>query len=135
MSVPQFKEFLKPVLTFMSDGDLYTKKELREKVIDYFKLSEEDVNEKTSSGKSYRIKNRVSWTLGYLKKSKLINLVSRGKYQITTKGINEFKEGIGKSDEYYFEKFKKYRKIQDNGIGKSVETNIVPTLSRLFFKN
>ena len=32
MSVPLFKKFFKPILTFMSDGEIHTNKELRQKV-------------------------------------------------------------------------------------------------------
>ena len=55
MSVPKFKEFFKPILTFMSDGELHTNKELREKVIEYFKLDETEINEKTKSGKLTKV--------------------------------------------------------------------------------
>ena len=63
MSVPLFKEFFKPILTFMSDGEIHTNKELRQKVIDYFKLIESEINERTGGGNVTRVEDRVNWTV------------------------------------------------------------------------
>jgi predicted GIY-YIG superfamily endonuclease len=51
MSVPESKEFLKPILSILSEGN-YRSEELRVKLIKYFKLNESDLNEKTPQGKS-----------------------------------------------------------------------------------
>ena len=73
MSVPPFKDFFKPILIFMSDGELHTNKELREKVIKYFKFNESEINEKVPSGKMTRVEDRESWTIQYLRKSLIIH--------------------------------------------------------------
>ena len=73
MSVPPLKDFFKPILIFMSDGELPTNKELREKVIKYFKFNESEINEKVPSGKMTRVEDRVSWTIQYLRKSLIIH--------------------------------------------------------------
>ena len=73
MSVPSFKEFFKPILIFMSDGELRTNEGLREKVIKYFKFNESEINEKVPSGKMTRVEDRVSWTIQYLRKSLIIH--------------------------------------------------------------
>ena len=73
MSVPPLKDFFKPILIFMSDGELHTNKELREKVIKYFKFNESEINEKVPSGKMTRVEDRVSWTIQYLRKSLIIH--------------------------------------------------------------
>ena len=86
MSVPSFKEFFKPILIFMSDGELHTNKELREKVIQYFKLNESEINETTGSGKLKRVEVRVNFTIQFLRQSLLIQTLSRGQYQINPRG-------------------------------------------------
>ena len=73
MSVPPLKDFFKPILMFMSDGELHTNKELREKVFKYFKFNESEINEKVPSGKMTRVEDRVSWTIQYLRKSLIIH--------------------------------------------------------------
>ena len=77
MSVPQFKEFFKPILTFMSDGELHKNKELREKVIEYFNLDETDINERTKGGEVTKVESKVNWTIQYLRRSVLNKLPRR----------------------------------------------------------
>ena len=101
MSVPLFKEFFKPILTFMSDGEIHTNKELRQKIIQYYKLNESEISEKTGSGKVTRVEDRVNWTIQFLRQSLLIQTVSRGQYQITPRGEKVFKEDIDKLDDKY----------------------------------
>jgi len=113
MSVPSFKEFFKPILIFMSDGELHTNKELREKVIQYFKLNESEINETTGSGNVKRVEDRVNWTIQYLRQSQLIQTLSRGQYQINPRGTKVFKEDIDKFDYDYLNKFKEFREFQN----------------------
>ena len=112
MSVPLFKEFFKPILTFMSDREIHTNKELRQKVIQYFKLNESEINERTGGGKVTRVEDRVNWTIQYFRKSKLIKTESRGNYKITPRGEKVFNEDIEKLDEKYLNKFKEHRDFQ-----------------------
>ena len=109
MSVPSFKEFFKPILIFMSDGELHTKKELWDEVIEYFKFNKSEINEKLPSGKITRVEDRVGWTIKYLRKSLIIKTVSWGKYQITPRGTKIIKEDIDKFDYDYLNKFKEFR--------------------------
>jgi len=111
MSVPSFKEFFKPILIFMSDGELHTKKELWDKVIEYFKFNESEINEKLPSGRMSKIGNRVGWTIQYFRQSLIIQTVSWGKYQITPRGTKVFKEDIDKFDYDYLNKFKEFREF------------------------
>ena len=113
MSVPSFKEFFKPILIFMSDGELHTNKELREKVIQYFKLNESEINETTGSGNVKRVEDRVNWTIQYLRQSQLIQTLSRGQYQINPRGTKVFKEDIDKFDYDYLNKFKEFRDFKN----------------------
>ena len=99
MSVPSFKEFFKPILIFMSDGQFHRNKELREKVIKYFKMNESEINETTGSGKLKRVEVRVNFTIRFLRQSLLIQTVSKGQYQITPRGTTVFKEDINRLDE------------------------------------
>ena len=112
MSVPLFKEFFKPILTFMSDGEIHTNKELRQKVIDYFKLIESEINERTGGGNVTRVEDRVNWTVQFLRQTQLIHTVSRGQYQITPRGSKVFKEDIDKLDDNYLNKFKEFKEFE-----------------------
>ena len=113
MSVPLFKEFFKPILTFISDGEIHTNKELRQKVIQYFKLNESEINETTGSGKVKRVEDRVNWTIQFLRQSLLIQTLSRGQYQINQRGTKVFKEDIDKLDDKYLNKFKEFQDFKN----------------------
>jgi len=113
MSVPLFKEFFKPILTFMSDGDNHTNRELREKVVQYFKLNESEINERTGGGKVTRVEDRVNWTIQFLRQSQLIQTVIRGQYQITPRGEKVFKEDIDKLDDKYLNNFKEFQDFKN----------------------
>jgi len=127
MSVPSFKEFFKPILIFMSDGELHTNKELREKVIQYFKLNESEINETTGSGKLKRVEVRVNFTIQFLRQSLLIQTVSKGQYQITPRGTKVFKEDINRLDEKYLNKFKEFREFQNKKPKKKTPSKETPS--------
>ena len=127
MSVPLFKEFFKPILTFMSDGELHTNKELRQKIIQYYKLNESEISEKTGSGKVTRVEDRVNWTIQFLRQSLLIQTVSRGQYQINPRGTKVFKEDIDKFDYDYLTKFKEFREFQNKKPKKKTQPKETPS--------
>lgn len=85
MAVPKFDKFLTPVLMCLSDGKEYSIKEIIEYCIRYYALSEDDINEKLTSGSS-RLKDRVGWARTYLKQAGIIKSIRRGIYQITDEG-------------------------------------------------
>jgi len=127
MSVPLFKEFFKPILTFMSDGEIHTNKELRQKIIQYYKLNESEINEKTGSGKVTRVEDRVNWTIQFLRQSLLIQTVSRGQYQITPRGEKVFKEDIDKLDDKYLNKFKEFQDFKNRKQKKKIQPEQTPS--------
>lgn len=63
--VPKFEEFFHPCLKCLSDGNTYTQEMLRKYIIDYFHLSDSDVNTLIKSGKKTQVADRVSWTVSY----------------------------------------------------------------------
>ena len=109
MSVPQFKEFLKPILTFMSDGELHKNKELREKVIEYFNLDETDINERTKGGEVTKVESKVNWTIQYLRRSVLIQTLGRGDYRITPRGMEVYESDIDNFDIDYLVRFQEFQ--------------------------
>ena len=127
MSVPHLKEFFKPILSFMSDGELHTKKELWDGVIEHFKFNESEINELLPSGKITRVEDRVGWTIKYLRKSLIIKTVSWGKYQITPRGTKVFKEDIDKLDDKYLNKFKEFQIYKNRKQKKKTQPKETPS--------
>ncbi len=99
--VPKFEDFFLPCLKCLSDGNIYTQESLRRYVIDYFRLSETDVNALIQSGKKTQVADRVSWTVSYFMQARLIDTPKRGNYKINQSGItflSKHKNGFNKND-------------------------------------
>lgn len=84
--IPKFEDFFYPCLLCLSDGNIHTQKTLRQYVIDYFHLTEEDINTPIKSGKKTQLYDKVQWTTSYFMQAKIIETPERGKYKITQKG-------------------------------------------------
>ena len=74
---------------------------LRKYIIDYFHLSDSDVNTLIKSGKKTQVADRVSWTVSYFLQAGLIDAPKRGHYTINKAGLSflaEHKNGFNKGD-------------------------------------
>jgi hypothetical protein len=84
--VPNFEEFILPVLKELADGEARKLQDIRTATIASFNFSEEDVNELTSSGKTTKVTDRVTWALTYLRQAGLIFNPEKAVSQITEDG-------------------------------------------------
>ena len=84
--VPKFEDFFYPCLNLLSDGNIYTQKTLRDYMINYFNLSDADINALVKSGKKTQLCDRVSWTTSYFTQAGLIDTPKRGTYIINKFG-------------------------------------------------
>lgn len=87
MEIPKFHETFIPILKTLENGDTFQAREMYQKVIEkyYFKLSKEQLEQKTKSG-DLLITNRIAWGKSYLKKGGYIEFPKRGYVKITEKG-------------------------------------------------
>lgn len=85
MALPIFEEFLYPFLLATSGKDM-TVSEMRQYIIDYFHLTDEDCNLRTKSGNSNQVADRLNWARQYLRRALMIELPQRGVYRITQRG-------------------------------------------------
>ena len=84
--IPEFKQFILPVLQFLGDGKSHTIKECTNNIQQIFSLSNEEMEQLLPSGSEGIVKNRTNWALTYLKKSGLAYSEKRGIFQITKSG-------------------------------------------------
>jgi restriction system protein len=113
MSVPDFQSLMLPILEFYWDKLEHTKQEVLDSLSIKLKLTEEEKNELLPSGKQYRFNNRIGWAIIYLMKSGLLNRPSRGKYVITTRGLDVLNSKPEKINMKYLEKFQEYLDFKD----------------------
>lgn len=109
MSVPEFQNFMLPILGIFQDKKEHNIKECKEEVIKHFKLTDTDIRELVPSGKQTLVENRVYWSLSYLKKSLLLKTINRGIYCITERGLNLLSTNPIKIDKKLLSQYKEYR--------------------------
>ncbi len=89
MTIPNYQEFMNPVLTaFAEIGDEAKIKEIEEKVVSLLNLSNEERAQPIKSGKMTIVANRSYWATLYMTNAGLLERTKRGFYKITLEGIN-----------------------------------------------
>lgn len=111
MVVPKFKEFYLPTLKYYENGEIHTISEVSSYLADYFKLNDEELNEKTKKG-ALRYKDRTTWAVNHLFRAGLLDRKERGKYMISKEGLNVLKKDIDKIDEELLMKYKSFREYK-----------------------
>ena len=109
MAIPKFPDFLKVVLLSLQDGREHPiqrgENSIKDYVIARFNLNEDDLKEMVPSGQQPKYYNRLSWSLTYLRKSGLVEMVSRGIFRITSLGVSE----LGNVDKINIKYLRKYQ--------------------------
>ena len=90
MSIPDFQTLMLPVLKHVSDNKEHTLKELVEFSEIAFKLTEDETKETVASGQRV-IYNRTAWAVSYMSSALLVEIIKRGCYKITNRGIELLK--------------------------------------------
>ena len=84
--IPDFQSIMLPALQCFKNHENLTSKEIRERMVTHFKISEEEKKEMIPSGRQRLYYNRIAWAITYLKMGELISSPERAKYQITDLG-------------------------------------------------
>ena len=109
MALPKFDDFFYPFLLVL-EGKTMTKREIREEIIKYFELTEEDCHIKTKGGGSYAFDSRLNFTRQYLRRALMIDMPSRGIYRVTERGIDYLlnHNSMSKADLMAYPEFAEY---------------------------
>lgn len=83
--IPTFEEFLYPFLLMLKDGEI-SSKEMKEKLIAHFKLTEEDVALTTKGGNTTQVTDRIGWCRQYFRRALFIEIPQRGIWKLTDRG-------------------------------------------------
>lgn len=119
--IPDFQSIMLPLLQVFKDNRQRKAKELREEMIDFFKITKDEQNETTPSGKQKLYYNRVAWAISYLKMAELISSPIRGEYLITKEGLTVLQNPPSKINIAYLKQFKNFSKNRNPEKEKSVE--------------
>ncbi len=86
MPVPDFQALMLPTLRAYTDGERPSLTEVRRTVAESANLIDEDIQEKTPSGRQTTLSNRVSWAVIYMERAGLLRRIGRGAYELTENG-------------------------------------------------
>ena len=90
MAIPKFQDFLYPFLLQLKDADM-SNKDIKEKLIGHFSLTDEDLQMKTKGGSAYQIDDRIGWCRQWLRRALFIEIPEKGVYRITKRGADYLK--------------------------------------------
>lgn len=109
MAVPIFEDFLYPFLLATNSKDM-TISEMRQHIVDYFHLTEEDLSLRTKNGNTTQVQDRLNWVRQYLRRAMMIDLPERGVYRITQRGRDYLAthDSLRKSDLMQYPEFASY---------------------------
>lgn len=85
MAIPKFQDFLYPFLIQLKDKDVSTQ-EMKDSLVEYFHLTEDDCALKTKSGSAFQLNDRIGWCRQWLRRALFIEIPQRGIYRITQRG-------------------------------------------------
>lgn len=88
MTVPNYQQFMEPVLQMLYSGEVKRKKDLVEEAADAVGLTAEQKQEMLDSGRALVYKSRITWALAYLKQASAIESPRRAHYRITERGTS-----------------------------------------------
>ncbi len=101
MAIPGFQDTMLPLLRMVADGKEHRFSNLVERTADAFKLTEAERDALLPSGKSRKIKDRVSWALSYMFHAGLLERTDRGVVRITQSGTQLLKNPPSRIDVAY----------------------------------
>jgi restriction system protein len=112
-----------PVLMATAKGEI-SASELRDRVAEGVKLSQEDLKEMLPSGRQTTFGNRTAWANVFLQRAGLIEKTGRGVYRATPMGLQVLAEQPSKIDMKFLERFQSYvewrQRSAAGGFGKPV---------------
>lgn len=112
MAIPGYQDFMLPVLKFADDGKEHSVTETLEALAIQKGLSEKDREDMLPSGTQTRLYNRVTWAMTYLRKSSLLEKVSRGTFKITQRGSDVLKSKPARIDNTFLQQFAEFQSFK-----------------------
>ena len=83
--IPTFEEFLYPFLLMLKDGEI-SSKDMKEKLIAHFNLTEDDIALTTKGGNTTQVADRIGWCRQYFRRALFIEIPQRGIWKLTDRG-------------------------------------------------
>jgi restriction system protein len=135
MAVPDYQSLMRPVLEILADrGQLHARRELVPIITERYKLSEDDLAERVSSGRPL-IESRVQWAVTYLVQAGAIQRPRRGYADITERGRYLLASDSGPITNSVLDQFPEFvdfrQRSRETAGGESVDTTAIASTEEL----
>jgi restriction system protein len=127
MSIPDFQTIMLPLLELASDGKEHKLSDAIEHLATYFNLTDNERQEILSSGTT-RFNNYVRWACTHFRKAGLLSTPSRGKFQITPRGLDTLAQKPSRLDVKYLRQFPEHSEFVGSKTPNSTNTGANPAL-------
>jgi len=111
MNIPDFQTVMLPIMEIAADSNIYPMRDLVNKLIDKYGLSDEEKKELLPSGKQTVFENRIGWAKTHLKKAGLLVYPKRGCIKITERGLSLLNNKPEKIDMGTLKQFDEYNEF------------------------
>ena len=111
MNIPDFQTVMLPIMEIAADNNIYPMRDLVNKLIDKYGLSDEEKKELLPSGKQTVFENRIGWAKTHLKKAGLLVYPKRGCIKITERGLSLLNNKPEKIDMGTLKQFDEYNEF------------------------
>jgi restriction system protein len=105
MPIPDYQDFMLPLLQAVSDGKDYHIRDLTGRLADTLGLSLDQRQQLLPSGQQSVVANRVAWAKTYLKKAGLLDSPKRGYIRISSEGCKALGTHPAKIDNEFLKKY------------------------------
>ena len=101
MTLPKTIKFIPTIMKLLSDGRIYSRKDIIDYCIKEHKIRNEDLLILKKDGRNPLVYNRIEWAYTYLFQAELIDRTSQALYRINYKGLKAIDNGIENIYENY----------------------------------
>jgi restriction endonuclease Mrr len=108
MPIPDFQQFMLPILELAADGKEHTQADVLPMLIQRFNLTHEAVQEKLPSGATTRLTNRAHWARIHMTRAGLLESPKRGVFRITDRGRKVLEQKPKQIDNKYLKQFPEF---------------------------
>ena len=111
MSIPDFQSVMLPLMEIAADKSIYLFRDVVNKLIEKYDLTDDEKKELLPSGKQTIIENRAGWAKTHLKKAGLLTYPKRGCIQITERGLSLLDNKLDRIDMKILKQFDEYNEF------------------------
>ena len=126
MTIPDFQTLMRPILSYLADGEQRSTRNVIVAMSDEFGLTADERAELLPSGRSKSMDNRVGWSLTHLSQAGLIERPMRAQVRITPAGREVLRSHLDRVDMSVLRTYPSYREFRERS--KSKQPAISPAL-------